>query len=87
MEMVLYLKNLDCPHCAEKIRTAAEKIAFVKEAIMNFMAKKLSLTVANESGEAVLKEVTKIVSDMEPDVEVQLLENAVSEAHEDDEDG
>ena len=86
MEMVLYLKNLDCPHCAEKIRTASEKIAFVKEANMNFMAKKLSLTVANESGEAVLKEVTKIVSDMEPDVEVQLLENAVSEAHEDEED-
>lgn len=87
MEMVLYLKNLDCPHCAEKIRTAAEKIAFVKEADMNFMAKKLSLSVASESEDAVLKEVTKIVSDMEPDVEVQLLKNAVSEAHEDDEDG
>ena len=85
--MVLYLKNLDCPHCAEEIRTAAAKIAFVKEANMNFMAKKLSLSVASESEDAVLKEVTKIVSDMEPDVEVQLLENAVSEAHEDDEDG
>ena len=87
MEMVLYLKNLDCPHCAEEIRTAAAKIAFVKEANMNFMAKKLSLSVASESEDAVLKEVTKIVSDMEPDVEVQLLENAVSEAHEDEEDG
>ncbi|MBD5140117.1 MAG: heavy metal translocating P-type ATPase, partial [Ruminococcus sp.] len=86
MEMVLYLKNLDCPHCAEEIRTAAAKIAFVKEANMNFMAKKLSLSVASESEDAVLKEVTKIVSDMEPDVEVQLLENAVSEAHEDEED-
>lgn len=87
MEMVLYLKNLDCPHCAEKIRGAAEKIPFVKTAEMNFMAKKLSLTVAAESDEAVLKEVTKIVSDMEPDVEVQLLKNAVSEIKEDDEDG
>lgn len=87
MEMVLYLKNLDCPHCAEKIRGAAEKIPFVKTAEMNFMAKKLSLTVASESDEAVLKEVTKIVSDMEPDVEVQLLKNAVSEIKEDDEDG
>lgn len=82
MDMVLYLKNLDCPNCAEKIRTAVEKIPFVKTAEMNFMAKKLSLTVAEESGEAVLKEVTKIVADMEPDVEVQLLKNAVSEAHE-----
>lgn len=87
MEMVLYLKNLDCPHCAEKIRGAAEKIPFVKTAEMNFMAKKLSLTVASESDEAVLKEVTKIVSDMEPDVEVQLLKNAVSEVRENDDDG
>lgn len=87
MDMVLYLKNLDCPHCAEKIRGAAEKIPFVKTAEMNFIAKKLSLTVAEESDEAVLKEVTKLVADMEPDVEVQLLENAVSEVKENDEDG
>lgn len=87
MEMILYLKNLDCPHCAEKIRGAAEKIPFVKTAEMNFMAKKLSLTVASESDVAVLKEVTKIVSDMEPDVEVQLLKNAVSEVRENDDDG
>ncbi|MDE5741323.1 MAG: cadmium-translocating P-type ATPase, partial [Oscillospiraceae bacterium] len=86
MEMVLYLKNLDCPHCAEKIRAAAEKIPFVKTAEMNFMAKKLSLTVAAESDEAVFKEVSKIVADMEPDVEVQLLKNAVSEVHDDGED-
>lgn len=84
--MVLYLKNLDCPHCAEKIRTAAEKVPFVKEADMNFMAKKLSLTVAAESGEAVLKEVTKIVSDMEPDVEVQLLKSSAAAAESEDED-
>ncbi len=86
MDMVLYLKNLDCPHCAEKIRTAAEKVPFVKEADMNFMAKKLSLTVAAESGEAVLKEVTKIVSDMEPDVEVQLLKSSAAAAESEDED-
>lgn len=87
MEMVLYLKNLDCPNCAEKIRAAAARIPFVKEAEMNFMAKKLSMTIAAESGEAVLKEVTKIVSEMEPDVEVQLLKNAASEINEDDEEG
>lgn len=87
MEMVLYLKNLDCPHCAEKIRAAAEKIPFVKTADMNFMAKKLSLIVASESGETVLKEVTNIVASMEPDVEVQIMKNAAAESdHDDDED-
>ena len=87
MEMVLYMKNLDCPNCAEKIRAETEKIPFVKEAGMNFMAKKLSLTVASESGEAVLKEVQRITASMEPDVEVMLLENASAPMADDDEDG
>ena len=86
MEMVLYMKNLDCPNCAEKIRAETEKIPFVKEAGMNFMAKKLSLTVASESGEAVLKEVQRITASMEPDVEVMLLENASAPIADDDED-
>lgn len=87
MEMVLYMKGLDCPNCAEKIRAASEKIPFVKEANMNFMAKKLSLVVAKESEEAVLKEVQRITASLEPDVEVSLLENAHFESsHEEDED-
>lgn len=87
MEMVLYMKNLDCPNCAEKIRAETERIPFVKEASMNFMAKKLSLTVAAESGEAVLKEVRRITASMEPDVEVTLLENPSAPAFEDDDGG
>lgn len=78
MEMVLYMKNLDCPNCAEKIRAETERIPFVKKADMNFMAKKLSLTAADESGEAVLREVRRITASMEPDVEVMLLDNPAS---------
>ncbi|MCH5193626.1 MAG: cadmium-translocating P-type ATPase [Oscillospiraceae bacterium] len=88
MEMVLYMKGLDCPNCAEKIRAASAKIPFVKEANMNFMAKKLSLVVASESGDAVLKEVQRITASLEPDVEVSLLENAAFEhSHEDEDEG
>lgn len=76
MEMVLYMKGLDCPNCAEKIRLESSKIPFVKEANMNFMTKKLSLTVAEESGVAVLNEVRRITKALEPDVEVSLLESA-----------
>ncbi len=78
MELVLYMKNLDCPNCAEKIRAETERIPFVKKADMNFMAKKLSLTAADESGEAVLREVRRITASMEPDVEVMLLDNPAS---------
>lgn len=86
MEMVLYMKGLDCPNCAEKIRAETEKIPFVKEANMNFMAKKLSLTVAKDSGETVLKEVKRITASMEPDVEVSLLEKAAAAHSHDEED-
>ncbi len=86
MEMVLYMKGLDCPNCAEKIRAETEKIPFVKEANMNFMAKKLSLTVAKDSGDTVLKEVQRITASMEPDVEVSLIEKAAAVHTHDDED-
>jgi len=84
MEMVLYMKGLDCPNCAEKIRAETEKIPFVKEANMNFMAKKLSLTVAKDSDEAVLKEVQRITASMEPDVEVSLINSAAAVHSHDD---
>ncbi len=70
MKTVLYLKGLDCAHCAEKIRVESEKIAFVKSAEMNFMAKKLSLEIADDSEEAVFSQVKRIVVALEPDVEV-----------------
>lgn len=76
MELVLYMKNLDCPNCAEKIRAETAKIPFVKEANMNFIAKKLSLTIAKESGDAVLKEVQRITAALEPDVEVSPIDGA-----------
>lgn len=85
--MVLYMKNLDCPNCAEKIRAETERIPFVKKADMNFMAKKLSLTAADESGEAVLREVRRITASMEPDVEVMLIENPSAPAFADDGNG
>lgn len=87
MELVLYMKNLDCPNCAEKIRAETAKIPFVKEADMNFMAKKLSLTIAKESGDAVLKEVRRITAALEPDVEVSPIDGAVHESANSDEDG
>lgn len=86
MELVLYMKNLDCPNCAEKIRAETAKIPFVKEANMNFMAKKLSLTIAKESGDAVLKEVQRITASLEPDVEVSPIDGASYEAADGDED-
>lgn len=87
MEMLLYMKNLDCPNCAEKIRAETERLPFVKTAEMNFMAKKLSLTVASESGETVLKEVRRITAALEPDVEVTQIEGTSAKADDEEEGG
>lgn len=85
MELVLYMKGLDCPNCAEKIRAETAKLPLVKEAEMNFMAKKLSLVIAKESDEAVLKEVQRITASLEPDVEVSRMEGAAAEKQAEDE--
>lgn len=87
MQITLYMKGLDCPNCAEKIRAESEKHPLVKKAEMNFMAKKLSLDIAKESSETVFKEVSRITASLEPDVEVVLLENgAAVSASEDNDD-
>ena len=71
MEVTLILQGLDCAHCAEEIRSRVEKMKDVDSAEMNFMAKKLRIRAdAFVSGEELLSKVTKIVSDLEPDIEV-----------------
>ncbi len=84
MKITLYMKGLDCANCAEKIRAASEKNPFVKTAEMNFMAKKLSLEIADGSDEAVIREVKKITAELEPDVEVIPSEQTESHNHEED---
>ena len=84
MKITLYMKGLDCANCAEKIRSASEKNPFVKTAEMNFMAKKLSLEIADGSDEAVIREVKKITAELEPDVEVVSSEQADSHNHDED---
>ncbi len=79
MEMVIYMKGLDCPHCGEKIRSASEKVSGVKEANLNFIAKKLLLDVDEGLAEAVYTSVKKITADIEPDVEPSLIEGSASD--------
>ncbi|MCX7657780.1 MAG: heavy metal translocating P-type ATPase [Oscillospiraceae bacterium] len=73
MEAVLILNGLNCPDCAEKIRRRAQNVDGVKAAEMNFMSRELRLILESESQkENAIEEVKKIVSDIEPDVEVLL---------------
>lgn len=65
-----YKIEVDCANCANKMEEATKKVAGVKDAIVNFMA--LKMTVEFEDGQdpkqvmqAVLKSCRKVESDCE----------------------
>ena len=70
----LKLEGLDCPNCAEKIRSRVEKLDKVSSANMNFMSKKLTVS-HNSVDKEILPKIREIVKSLEPDVEVTEFKN------------
>jgi cation transport ATPase len=68
-----YKIEVDCANCANKMEDAAKKTAGVKDAVVNFMALKMS--VEFEEGQevkSVMKEVLKNCKKVEDDCEIYL---------------
>ena len=68
-----YKIEVDCANCANKMEQAANKINGVKNAVVNFMA--LKLTVEFEDGadkEAVMSEMIKACKRVESDCEIYI---------------
>ena len=66
-----YKIEVDCANCANKMEDAANKVAGVKSATINFMA--LKMTVEFEDGadiSSVMKEVLKKCKKVEDDCEI-----------------
>ena len=66
-----YMIDVDCANCANKMEQAAKETAGVKDAVVNFMA--LKLTVEFEDGadvKAVMKDVLKNCKRVEDDCEI-----------------
>lgn len=58
------LEGLNCAHCAEKINDKVSKLDYVENSNMNFVAKKLSVFMENESiTEANVSKIAKIIHD------------------------
>ncbi|MBR6897754.1 MAG: cation transporter [Lachnospiraceae bacterium] len=65
-----YKIDVDCANCANKMEAAANKTEGVKEAVVNFMALKMSVEFADGADEktvmnAVLKNCRKVERDCE----------------------
>lgn len=72
------LEDLNCAHCAEKINDKVSKLDYVENSNMNFVAKKLSVFMENESiTEANVSKIAKIIHDTESGLTVSLLKNKV----------
>lgn len=72
------LDGLNCAHCAEKINDKVSKLDYVENSNMNFVAKKLSVFMKNESiTEANVSKIAKIIHDTESGLTVSLLKNKV----------
>ena len=68
-----YKIDVDCANCANKMEEAANKMAGVKNAVVNFMA--LKMDVEFEDGadvKAVMKDVLKNCKKVEDDCEIFL---------------
>ncbi len=67
-----YQIEVDCANCANKMEEAAKKTTGVKDAVVNFMA--LRMTVEFDEGaeeRAVMKEVLRACRKVEPDCEIE----------------
>lgn len=72
------LEGLNCAHCAEKINDKVSKLDYVENSNMNFVAKKLSVFMENESiTEANVSKIAKIIHDTESGLTVSLLKNKI----------
>ena len=74
-EFKLSLEGLDCANCANKIEQKVNRLEEVEEANVNFSMGRMNVTMKEElNKEDVIGKITKIVKELEPDVNVKELE-------------
>lgn len=65
----LFLNGLTCANCAQKIERFANDHASVESASLDFINTTLSIEMKDGAdSEAALREITKYINDLEPDV-------------------
>ena len=68
-----YKIEVDCAACADKMEVAAKKTTGVKDAVVNFMAMKMSVEFEDGADpKAVMKDVLKACKKVEDDCEIFL---------------
>ena len=71
-KVTLKLDGLGCASCAAKIESRSRNIRGINNLTLDFSRSKLMFEVDGEATEALIDEITKIVTTLEPDVKVSL---------------
>ena len=64
------LDEIDCANCALKLQDALAQLEGVESVSVNFLTQKLTLTAADDRFDAVLDQVVKTTTRIEPDCEI-----------------
>lgn len=67
MKKVIALQDLDCANCASKMENGIRKIAGVNSVSISFMTQKMTLDIADDNAEQILKEIKSVCRRIEPD--------------------
>ncbi len=70
MRKVFKVENIDCAHCAAKMEEAANKVAGVNKATLNFLTKKLIINAEDASFNEIIDEVQKAIQKIDYEVEI-----------------
>lgn len=70
MRKVWTIENLDCANCAAKLEDALRRVPGVESVQVNFLAKTVTLTAADDAFEEVTARVVKRAAQVEPDAEI-----------------
>ncbi len=62
--------EVDCANCAAKLEDAIKKVEGVKDASVNFLTQKLTLTADDDAFDDVLDRVLKEAKRVEPETEI-----------------
>lgn len=72
MKKKFEFSDLDCANCAAKMEAGIKKIDGVQSASVSFMAQKLIIEADDDRFDEIMKEVVKVVKDVDPDCDLEV---------------
>lgn len=66
------LTDLDCANCAAKMESAIKKIDGVNDAVVSFMAQKMTVDADDARFDEIMQEVVAVCKKVEPDCIINL---------------